>query len=114
MLTDNIPIDEAALKKVIGDGTVEFCLYLPRNKSGMRTWELKIRNPDGSRNIVVVRDSGFEISCEQVKINSFKNRAERNKEINRLYAKEGLSQVFLGNLFNISQPSVSVIVNGKE
>lgn len=79
----------------------------------MGAWELKVLNSDGTRKIVIVRDYGFEVKREQVKIKPFKTREERNKEILRLYHEEGLSQVFLGNLFNISQPSISLIVNGK-
>ena len=81
--------------------------------SGMPSWEIKIKNENGSRKIIVVRDYGFEISTEQIKMNSFKTRTERNKEIYRLYHEEGLSQMFLANLFNMSQPSVSIIVNPK-
>ena len=106
-------LDNETLKHIAGDGTIEFCLYNQRSKSGMPTWELKIKNTNGTRKIVVICDSGFEISTEQIKIKPFKTRTERNAEIYRLYHEEGLSQIFLGNLFNISQPSVSLIVNGK-
>lgn len=113
MLMEDLPLDDAALKEAIGNGKVEFCLHNPRSKSGIQTWELKVLNSDGTRKIVIVRDYGFEVKREVVKIKPFKTREERNKEILRLYHEEGLSQVFLGNLFNISQPSVSLIVNGK-
>lgn len=113
MLTDDIPLDETALKECVGNGKVEFCLRNPRSKSGMRTWELKVLNTDGTRKIVIVRDYGFEVKRENIKINPFRTRTERNAEILRLYKEEGLSQVFLGNLFNMSQPSISLIVNGK-
>ena len=106
-------LDNETLKHIAGDGTIEFCLYNPRSKSGIPTWELKIKNANGTRKIVVICDSGFEIRTEQIKIKPFKTRLERNAEIYRLYHEEGLSQIFLGNLFNISQPSVSLIVNGK-
>lgn len=114
MQTEQIPLDEAILKEITGEGTVEYYLYMPRSRTGVRTWELKIRNQDGSRKIVVVRDYGFNISREVIKVKPFKSRAERNAEINRLYHEENLSQIFLANFFNISQPSVSLIVNGKE
>lgn len=87
--------------------------WCPRNKSGIKTWELKLRCEGGKRKILVVRDYGFELDCEEIKINPFKNRAERNDEILRLYNEKGLSQVFLASIFNISQPSVSLIINGK-
>ena len=69
--------------------------------------------PDGKRKIAVVRDYGFEQNTEEIAINRFKTRVERNAEIYRLYHEQGLSQIFLANLFNISQPSVSLIVNRK-
>lgn len=101
------------LKDIAGNGSIEYCLYNQRSKSDMPSWEIKIKNENGSRKIIVVRDYGFEISTEQIKMNSFKTRTERNKEIYRLYHEEGLSQMFLANLFNMSQPSVSIIVNPK-
>ena len=73
------------IKHIAGDGKIELCLYSQRSKSGMPTWELKIKNTDGTRKIMIVRDYGFEISGEEIKINHFKTRAERNAEISRLY-----------------------------
>lgn len=106
-------LDNDFIKHIAGDGKIELCLYSQRSKSGMPTWELKIKNANGSRKIVVICDSGFEISTEQIKINPFKTRAERNAEISRLYHEEGLSQMFLANIFNVSQPSISLFVNAK-
>lgn len=106
-------LDNETLKNIAGDGSIEFCLYNQRNKSGMPTWELKIKSSDGTRKIMIIRDSGFEISTVQIKINQFNTRAERNTEIYRLYHEQGLSQMFLANLFNMSQPSVSLIINKK-
>ena len=113
MLTEKIPLDENALKKLTNGGTVEFVLYTPRSRTGMRTWELKIKNEDNSREMIVIRDYGFEIKTETIKIHPFKTRAERNAEILRLYNEENLSQTFLADFFGISQPSVSLIVNSK-
>lgn len=101
------------LKQICGNAETEFCLYNPRSKSGIQTWEIKVRNTDNIRKIIVVRDYGYKIDHEEIQINPFKTRAERNAEILRLYKEEGISQIFLGNLFNISQPSISLIVNGK-
>ena len=112
MNQDNTGLDNTMLKKFAAGGTVEFENYLPRSKSGMRTWELKIRDADGSRRIVVIRDSGLNITGTEVHVQAFTNRAERNEEICRLYNECHLSQVFLANLFNISQPAVSVIIKG--
>ena len=113
MKTLNTELNPKFLKTIIGDAEAEFCLYNPRSKTGIQTWEIKVRNTDNTRKIIVVRDYGYKIDHEEIKINPFKTREERNKEIYRLYHEEGLSQVFVSNLFNISQPSVSLIVNGK-
>ena len=104
------PLDEETLQHIADDGKIELCLHNPRSKTGIQTWELKIKLPDGKRKIAVVRDYDFEMSMEEIQIKHFKNRAERNAEICRLYHEQGLSQVFLANLFNMSQPSVSLII----
>ena len=106
-------LDKETLQHIAGDGKIELCLHNPRSKSGIQTWELKIKMPNGKRKIAVVRDYGFEQTTEEVAINRFKTRTERNAEIYRLYHEQGLSQVFLANLFNISHTSVSLIVNAK-
>ena len=109
----NNELNPKFLKQICGNAETEFCLYNPRSKSGIQTWEIKVRNTDNIRKIIVVRDYGYKIDREEIQINPFTTRAERNKEIYRLYHEEGISQIFLGNLFNISQPSISLIVNGK-
>ncbi len=110
MNQENTGLDEIVLEKFAAGGTVEFENYLPRSRSGMRTWEFKIRDEDGSRRIVVIRDSGLNVTGTEVAVQPFTNRAERNEEICRLYNECHLSQVFLANLFNISQSAVSVII----
>ena len=113
MNQESTELYKTVLEKFAAGGEVEFENYLPRCRSGMRAWELKIRDADGSRRIVVIRDSGLNVTGTEVAVQPFTNRAERNEEICRLYNECHLSQVFLANLFNISQPSVSLIVNGK-
>ena len=107
----NTELSPKYLKEICGEAEAEFCLYNPRSKSGIQTWEIKVRNTDNTRKIIVVRDYGYKIDHEEIQINPFKTREDA--EILRLYKEEGISQIFLGNLFNISQPSVSVIVNAK-
>lgn len=58
----------------------------------------------------MLADRGFCIEAREVELKPYKGREERNKEIWRLYNEEHLTQVFLANLFNITQPSVSLIV----
>ena len=102
------------IKQKIGNGTVEFVNIAVRPRCGYKTTELKISYPDGIRKIIVARDLGFRIEVEEIIINSFKTRTERNNEIRRLYAEEKLSQIFIANIFGISQPTISLVTNKKE
>ena len=105
------PLDTAIEQEIAAKGgAIEFCLYNPRSKTGMRSWEVKVKNADGSRSVLVIRDSGVNIEQIEVPVRRFATRAERNAEIYRLYSEENLSQVFLANLFGVTQPSVSLII----
>mgnify|MGYP002326835159 CR=1 FL=1 len=88
-------------------------LIICRAVNGMRCWEIKAQKPDGDYIVVVLCDYGYKVGGKTVEIKPFAERAGRNEEIYRLYHEEGLSQLFLANLFNMSQPSVSLIVNKK-
>ena len=52
--------------------------------------------------VVVLCDYGYKVNGKTVEIKPFTERAGRNEEIYRLYHEEGLSQLFLANLFNMS------------
>lgn len=110
---ETIPFNEAKFKQIADGYTAEYVNYMPRGKNGLRCWEIKASAQDGTCEIVVLRDYGYKIDGEVIAINSFTDRAGRNKEICRLYNEKNVSQVFLANLFNMSQPSVSLIVNKK-
>ena len=108
-----LSFNEAKFKQLAPDCTAEYVNYMPRGKNGMRCWEIKAQKSDGDYTIVVLCDYCYKVDGKTVEITPFKNRDGRNEEIYRLYHEEGLSQLFLANLFNMSQPSVSVIVNKK-
>lgn len=82
------------LKDIAGNGSIEYCLYNQRSKSGMPSWEIKIKNENGSRKIIVVRDYGFEISTEQIKMNSFKPVQNGIKKFTVCTMKKGLARCF--------------------
>ncbi len=107
---NTIPFNEAKFKEIAGDCTVEHINYMPRGKNGMRSWEILARTPNGNCKIAVLCDYGYKVDGEVVEIMPFSDRDERNAEINRLYNEKHLSQVFLANLFHMSQPSVSMII----
>ena len=68
MNQENTGLDKTLLEKFAAGGEVEFENYLPRSKSGMRTWELKIKDEDGSRRIVIIRDSGLNVTGTEVAV----------------------------------------------
>ena len=109
----DISYNKEKFKTLAANCKAEYVNYMPRGKNGMRCWEIKAQKPDGDYTIVVLCDYGYKVDGKIVEITPFKNRDGRNEEIYRLYHEEGLSQLFLANLFNMSQPSVSLIVNKK-
>ncbi len=112
-MPQNTFYNEAKFKQIAPGYTAEYVNYMPRGKNGLRCCEIKAQKPDGDYVIVVLRDCGYKIDGEMVEITQFNNREERNGEIYRLYHDEGLSQLFLAKIFNMSQPSVSIFFNKK-
>ena len=112
-MPQNTFYNEAKFKQTAPGCTAEYVNYMPRGKNGLRCWEIKAQKPDGDYVIVVLRDCGYKIDGETVEITPFNNREERNAEIRRLYNDKNISQLFLAKIFNMSQPSVSIIVNKK-
>ena len=41
----NNELNPKFLKTIIGNAEAEFCLYNPRSKSGIQTWEIKVETP---------------------------------------------------------------------
>lgn len=109
-MPENISFDETKFNQIAPGCTAEYVNYLPRGKNGLRCWEVKAQKPDGECKIVVMRDYGYKIEGEIIEIMPFNDRAGRNSEIVRLYNDKNLSQVFLANLFHLTQPSVSIIL----
>lgn len=105
--------NKSKFEQLVPGCTAEYVNYMPRGKNGMRCWEIKAQKPNGDYVIVVLRDYGYKIAGETIEIMPFDDREGRNAEIYRLYNERNISQVFLANLFNMSQPSVSLIVNKK-
>lgn len=102
--------DELNFEQTAPGCTAEYVNYMPRGKNGLRCWEILARTGDGILKIVVLRDCGYKIDSEVIDITPFTDRIGRNKEICRLYNEKNISQVFLANLFDMSQPSVSMII----
>ena len=62
------------------------------------------------RKIYVLYDYGYCLKYKEIPINEFKTWEERNTEIKRLYKEAGLTQLFIGRFFKLSQPAISIIV----
>ena len=97
----------------IDKGKIEFVCISHNNNIVSKVAELSIIYPDMYRKIFVVYDHGYCIKFDEIAINEFMDKDSRDKEICRLYNEAGLSQVFIGHLFKISQPSVSLILKKK-
>lgn len=63
----NNELNSKFLKQICGNAEAEFCLYNPRSKSGIQTWEIKVRNTDNTRKIIVVRDYGYKSTTKKYK-----------------------------------------------
>ena len=49
----NTELSPTFLNQICGNAKAEFCLYNPRSKTGIQTWEIKVRNTDNTRKIIV-------------------------------------------------------------
>lgn len=103
----------ASINEEISRGRIDYINEAIRSRTGLKITELKIFYPDGSRKLFVIRDLGSRVEVEEIILNNFMTRSERNNEIRRLYNEKNLSQTFIGNIFNLSQPTVSLIINYK-
>lgn len=83
--------------------------HLP--KKVIKKLELQVYNPEGYRKFFILKDKGYMVDRREVIIRPFNSKAERNKEIYRLYKEEKMTQEFIGKIFGLSQPTISVIVN---
>ena len=84
-----------------------------RDKNGFMTLELQVILPNSNfeRKYIVYKDMINTISEQYITINRFSSLHERNLEIKRLYLNENMSQMFLANIFGLTQGSISQIVN---
>lgn len=109
----SLSYNEEKFNQVAPGCRAEYINYMPRGREGIRCWEIKAQTPEDDYIIVVLKDYGYTLKGEAITITPFTNREGRNEELSRLYSEKGLSQTFLANLFNMSQPAVSLIINNK-
>ena len=98
----------------LDEGIIEYVAVSRNSNMVSKVAELSVIYPDMLRKIFVLFDYGYCIKFEEIAIKEFLDKDSRDKEICRLYTEMGLSQVFIGYLFKISQPSVSLILKRKK
>ena len=102
--------------KILDEGLIEFVYISRRSNIIGRAAEICIIFPKLKKywKIYVLYDYGYCMKYEEKPVREFMTSEGRNEEIVRLY-KEGLTQVFIGHFFKLSQPSISLIVKkGRE
>ena len=97
--------------KTIDEGKIDFIITSRHSNIVGKGAEICVIYPELYRRVFVLYDYGYCIKFEEITINKFTDKDSRNREIGRLYHEEHLSQIFIGRLFKISQPSVSIILN---
>lgn len=101
------------INTILRSGKLIYYYVFSRTVNTIPKTELCILDTSGFKKIYTIGDCGNAIQIKEISVNAFQTKAERNSEIYHLYHKEGLSQLFLAKLFNISQPTISLIVNNK-
>lgn len=98
------------IKEILSKNEIVFFYIMTRNVYPGKISEICLINKTNlTRSILLIKDNFLKITAEIIALNEIKTRQERNEEINRLYYRNGLSQVFLSEFFKISQPSISLI-----
>lgn len=111
--TFDVAIIPEELYKIISENKIEFYNRTYKCNNVCKAAEISIITNDMRRRIFILYDYGFCMKFEEISIHEFSTRQGRDAEIIRLYKEHGLSQLFLANVFKISQPSISLIVNSK-
>ena len=98
------------IKEILSKNEIVFFYIMTRNVYPGKISEICLINKTNlTRSILFIKDNFLKITAEVIALNEIKTRQERNEEINRVYYRNGLSQVFLSEFFKISQPSISLI-----
>lgn len=108
-LFDIAAIPEKFIKS-LDDGKIDFLYVSKHSNVACKIAEICVIYPELYRKVFVLYDYGYCIKFEEISINQYEGFDGRNAEIRRLYKEEGLTQTFIGHLFKISQPSVSIIL----
>lgn len=97
---------------ILDSGKIEFLCISQKSNTIGKVAEICVVFPKSEvyRKIYVLYDYGYCLKYKEIPINEFKTWEERNTEIKRLYKEAGLTQLFIGRFFKLSQPAISIIV----
>ena len=98
--------------KILDSGEIEF-IYTSRRSSVLgKVAEICVvfKNVDVYRKIYALYDYGYCVKYQEIPLKAYNTCEGRNAEIKRLYKEAGLTQVFIGRFFKLSQPSISLIL----
>ena len=70
----------ASINEEISRGRIDYINEAIRSRTGLKITELKIFYPDGNRKLFVIRDLGSRVEVEEIILNNFMTRSERNNE----------------------------------
>lgn len=100
------------LMKILDSGKIEFICISRRSNIIGKVAEICVvfPNVDVYRKIYVLYDYGYCMKFKEISLKEFDTCDGRNAEIKRLNKEEGLTQVFIGRFFKLSQPSISLIL----
>lgn len=96
--------------KILDRGKIDFICTSRKMNFWCKVGEICVIFPDLTRKIYVLFDYGYCMKYDEIIVNECKTSEQRNHEIERLYYEVGLTQQFVGKLFRLSQPSISVIL----
>ena len=97
-----IPFNQTMLKKAAGEDEIEYYNINQRDENGGRTLELKITDSEGRRKVVVLADRALHRS-KRGRVKAVQRQGRTQQRDMALYNEEHLTQVFLANLFSITQ-----------
>ena len=100
---------ETYIRHMLDDAELINYNLMKRGRDGLQTLEMQILDQNAHKSIIVLHDHGSCVEKRVIRIGVIRSRCDRNKEIQRLYWDEGLSQAFLADIFGLAQSSISLI-----
>lgn len=100
------------LERELSNNAIKKFIYNTDNKGNHRIIVINEIIEDGiiKRNYLKATINNVTSNCNYFNVNSYINQIQRNEEIRRLHEKEGLIQIEIADIFNLSQSTISNIL----